>query len=236
MTLVGTVRANKAEIPQEMKAKETRLHGSSAFLFTKEMILVSYVSQTSRTKKKIVLLMSSQHTQPTITSSGKPEIIEFYNATKGGVNTFDQMCATSSCSRKTRRWPLCVWYGILNAASINAFTISCENRARTGISIPKRRTFMMDIGRALITPWAQSRLSSQVLSRQLHTLITTVCDLPSLGSTAGSPGTSLAEGKSPLVRCADCPSKSDRKTRHRCNRCAKPKCPWHLYPICGDCL
>ena len=156
MTLVGTVRGNKAEIPQEMKAKETRQHGSSAFLFTKEITLVSYTAETSRTKKKIVLLMSSQHTQPTIAPSGKPDIIEFYNGTKGGVDTFDQMCATSSCSRKTRRWSLCVWYGILNAACINAFIITCENCEKTGSSIPKRRAFMMDVGRELISPWAQS--------------------------------------------------------------------------------
>ncbi|KAK3894430.1 hypothetical protein Pcinc_001779 [Petrolisthes cinctipes] len=236
MTLVGTVRANKAEIPHEMKAKETRQHGSSAFLFTKEMTLVSYMAHTSRTKKKIVLLLSSQHTQPTIASSGKPEIIEFYNATKGGVDTFDQMCATSSCSRKTRRWSLCLWYGILNTACINAFIISCENRARTGISIPKRRSFMMNMGRTLITPWAQSCLASPVLSRQLHTLITTVCGLPSLGHAAGSPGTSFADSRSPLVRCSDCPSRSDRKTNHHCTKCAKPKCPRHLYPSCGDCV
>ncbi|KAG7175502.1 PiggyBac transposable element-derived protein 4-like 3 [Homarus americanus] len=236
MTLVGTVRANKTEIPHEMKATKTRLHGSSAFLFTKEMTLVSYVAETSLAKKKLVMLMSSQHTQPNIAPSGKPEIIEFYNSTKEGVDTFDQMCATSSCSRKTRRWPLCVWYGILNAAIINAFIISAENRARTGIKIPQRRTFMMNMARALITPWAQIRLSSPVLSRQLRTLITTVCDLPSAGMAAGSPGTSFSDSNSPLVRCADCPSKSDRKTRHRCNKCALPKCPRHVYPICGDCL
>ncbi|XP_066962208.1 piggyBac transposable element-derived protein 4-like [Macrobrachium rosenbergii] len=28
----------------------------------------------------------------------------------------------------------------------------------------------------------------------------------------------------------------DRKTRHRCNRCTKAKCPRHLYPVCGDCM
>ncbi|XP_066973191.1 piggyBac transposable element-derived protein 4-like [Macrobrachium rosenbergii] len=28
----------------------------------------------------------------------------------------------------------------------------------------------------------------------------------------------------------------DRKTRHRCNRCTKVKCPRHLYPVCGDCM
>lgn len=36
-------------------------------------------------------------------SSKKPTMVEFYNQTKGGVDTFDQMCSISSCSRKTRR-------------------------------------------------------------------------------------------------------------------------------------
>ncbi|XP_076038309.1 uncharacterized protein LOC143023607 [Oratosquilla oratoria] len=108
-TLVGTIRANKTEIPPEMKVKETRIHGSSAFLFTTEMMLVSYVSKTSQVLKKMVLLLSLQHTQPTIAPSSKPKVIEYYNSTKG-VDTFDQMCAVTSTSRKTRRWPLCVWY------------------------------------------------------------------------------------------------------------------------------
>ena len=68
--------------------------------------LVSYVSNTSKTLKKLVMLLSSQHAQPNISPQGKPEIIEFYNAAKGGVDTFDQMCSVNSCSRKTRRWPL----------------------------------------------------------------------------------------------------------------------------------
>lgn len=46
MTLTGTVQVNKLEIPGEMKDKTTRTPGSSAFLFTKDMILVSYVPET----------------------------------------------------------------------------------------------------------------------------------------------------------------------------------------------
>ena len=123
MTFVGTVRANKKEISHEMKEKATRERGSSAFLHTKEMTLVSCVSNTSKTSKKLVLLLSSQHPQPNIGSQGKPEIIEFYNATKGGVDTFDQMCSVNFCSRKTRRWPLCILYGMLNAANVNSYII-----------------------------------------------------------------------------------------------------------------
>ncbi|XP_066978822.1 piggyBac transposable element-derived protein 4-like [Macrobrachium rosenbergii] len=123
MTLVGTLHANKKEIPNDMKDKQTRKQGSSAFLYTKEMMLVSYVANTSSTKKKLVLLLSSQHTQPTIGSTGKLEVIEFYNSTKGGTDTFDQMCSVTSCSRKTKCWPLCIMYGLVNAANVSSYII-----------------------------------------------------------------------------------------------------------------
>ncbi|CAE1258351.1 unnamed protein product [Acanthosepion pharaonis] len=60
MTLIGIVRGNKSEIAEEMKEKTTRAPGSSAFLFTKDMTLVSYVPNAP-SSKKIVLLMSSMH-------------------------------------------------------------------------------------------------------------------------------------------------------------------------------
>ena len=58
--------------------------------------MVSHVAKTSRTKKKTVLLLSSQHTQPDLEESGKPEITEFFNFTKGGADTFDEMCVGTS--------------------------------------------------------------------------------------------------------------------------------------------
>lgn len=236
MTLVGTVRANKKEIPKEMTDKATRERGSSAFLYTKEMTLVSYVSDTSKTTKKLVLLLSSQHTQPNIGTKGKPEIIEFYNSTKGGVDTFDQMCSGNSCSRKTRRWPLCTFYGMVNAANVNSYILYKENMERGGNrKVISRQKFMLQLGKALITPWATSRLDLP-LPRSLQSLITTVCNVPSPGSAAGSPGTSFSASSGALVRCCECPVKSDRNTHHRCNKCVKPMCPLHLYPVCGDCI
>ncbi|KAG7156422.1 putative PiggyBac transposable element-derived protein 4-like 23 [Homarus americanus] len=89
MTFVGTIKANKKEVPKEMTDRDNLRLGSTAFLFTKELTLVSYVPTTAKTMKKLVLLLSSMHTQPTIGNTGKPEVIEFYNATKGGVDTFD---------------------------------------------------------------------------------------------------------------------------------------------------
>lgn len=55
------------------------------------------------------------HTQPDINKrTRKPEIIMFYNETKGGIDTFDQhdqLCHSTTVSRKTGRWPLRIFYG-----------------------------------------------------------------------------------------------------------------------------
>ncbi|KAK3893362.1 hypothetical protein Pcinc_002796 [Petrolisthes cinctipes] len=163
-------------------------------------------------------------------------IIEFYNSMKGDVDTFDQICSVSSCSSKTRRWPLCIFYGMLNAANVNSYIIYKENMERVGNrQIISRKKFMLQVRKALITPWATSWLLLP-LPRSLQFLITTVCIVPSPGSAAASPGTSFSDSRGALVRCCECPVKSDRKTHHRCNKCVKPMCPRHLYPVCGDCI
>ncbi|KAK4307506.1 hypothetical protein Pmani_020734 [Petrolisthes manimaculis] len=132
------------------------------------------------------------------------------------------MCSVSSCSCKTRRWPLCIFYGMLNAANVNSYIIYKENMERVGNrQIISRKKFMLQVGKALITPWATSRLLLP-LPRSLQFLITTVGNIPSPGSAAGSPGTSFSDSGSVLVRCCECPVKSDRKTRHRCKSASSP--------------
>ncbi|GLD70151.1 piggyBac transposable element-derived protein 4-like protein [Lates japonicus] len=218
MTLVGTV---KKEIPQVMKVKENRTPSTTAFLFTKELTLVSFLPDKA-SKKKIVLLISSMHTQPSIGPTHKPEVIEFYNKTKGGVDTFDQMCAHYGCGRKNKRWPMCVFYGMINAGVINSWIIHKENAMKRDDNYLQRRPYMQALALALIKPWAEQRLPSSNLSSQLRILICTVLDIPSPGTLASEGGPMAAESSGPLVRCADCPSGSDRKTRHRCHVCRRP--------------
>ena len=59
--------------------------------------------------------------------TGKPEIILDYNSTKGGVDTVDQLCATLSTARITRRWPVVIFYRGLDIAGINAQKIYFSN-------------------------------------------------------------------------------------------------------------
>ncbi|XP_046684376.1 uncharacterized protein LOC124370129 [Homalodisca vitripennis] len=89
MTLVVTLRRNKPEISPEMKETGDRPVGSSMFCFDGHKTMVSYKAKS----KRVVLLLSTTHEQPSINPrSKKPEIIECYNATKGTVDSLDQMC------------------------------------------------------------------------------------------------------------------------------------------------
>nr|CAH7714948.1 unnamed protein product [Callosobruchus chinensis] len=129
LTVLGTLRQNKREIPPEMLHLKGREVGSSRFCFDQEKTLVSYKTK----KNKSVLVLSTMHEGAVVCpTTKKPEIILHYNQTKGGVDTFDQMCGHRSCSRKTRRWPLCVFYGMLNIACINSWIIYNHNLKRRG--------------------------------------------------------------------------------------------------------
>ena len=67
------------------------------------------------------------HNDKNLCDNGKPEVIEFYNKTKCGVDTFDQMCSTYSCGRKTRRWPMCVFLTMVDTSALNAYIILSMN-------------------------------------------------------------------------------------------------------------
>ena len=56
----------------------------------------------------------------------KRETEEFYNKTKCGVDVADQMAKQYLFKAGTRRWPVAVFYNILDLAGINAFATTCR--------------------------------------------------------------------------------------------------------------
>lgn len=65
-----------------------------------------------------------------VEKSDKPELIHFYNSPKSAVDISNQMCATYSTCRKTRRWALRLFYGKLNGVTLYSFIIYTENIPR----------------------------------------------------------------------------------------------------------
>ena len=74
-------------------------------------------------KEKLLLLLSTLHQTDEIALGGKPEIIEFYNQTKVGVDALDQNVRHYSTYQKTKHWPQAIFYNIPDIAGYNAFVL-----------------------------------------------------------------------------------------------------------------
>ena len=53
----------------------------------------------------------------------KPNVIHFYNHTKCGVDNVDQMLRQLSTRCQTRRWPVSVFYNVLDMCALNAWIV-----------------------------------------------------------------------------------------------------------------
>ncbi|GLV37561.1 hypothetical protein CBL_20373 [Carabus blaptoides fortunei] len=81
-------------------AQDSAAVNSCLFGFQKDKSLVSYVPR----KNKAVILLSTLHDDDAMDpDTRKPQIILDYNVTKGGVDTFNKMCAAYSVSRAPER-------------------------------------------------------------------------------------------------------------------------------------
>ncbi|XP_046685761.1 piggyBac transposable element-derived protein 4-like [Homalodisca vitripennis] len=201
LTLVGTVRRNKREIPTSFLADKQKPVNTTQFGLSGQVMLTSFTPK----KNKCVLILSTMHNQPDVNKdSQKPEVIEFYNSTKGGVDTFYKMVHAYSVSRGTRRWPLRMCYGMLDQAGVNAMvlfkkTVPLENM--------KRRQFLKELGLQLARPHMERRLETN-LSKELKATIKAILHIedPQLPL---NPPAKLAK----QARCHLCPRCKDKKVK-----------------------
>lgn len=130
LTTVGTIRKNKREIPKKFLEIKKRPKCDRMFGFKEKLALVSYIPK-SKSKKKNVVLISSMHQDKKIDEATgedkKPEITTFYNSTKGGVDVVDMMMHKYSISRNSRRWPLTVFFALLNIFFVNSYVLYVHN-------------------------------------------------------------------------------------------------------------
>ena len=116
-----TVKANRKNLLVKLlpsQAKESTVV-DSIFAFKRNTTIVSWYPKQA----KVVLLLSTMHHDDKIRDNGKPEIVEFYNKTKVAVDTLDQKVRYSTTYRKTSRWPLAVFYNILDLSAYNEFVL-----------------------------------------------------------------------------------------------------------------
>lgn len=137
--------------------------------------------------------------------SNKPEMICFYNKTKGGVDTVDQMCSTYSVSRKSNRWPLTVFFPTLNVAGINAQIIYRENSKDE----KSRREFLKALGLELVQEHLAYRSTLPFLPRDIKLQINKFIQKQDQAESTGK--NCAAQPYRLTGRCQICPPKKDRK-------------------------
>nr|XP_022906140.1 piggyBac transposable element-derived protein 4-like [Onthophagus taurus] len=225
LTMLGTIKKNKREIPPQLLETKGRNPKTSMFCFDRNKTLVSYEPK----KNKIVLLLSTMHDGAEISEeNGKPMMILNYNETKGGVDTFDQLSSNMSCSRKTRRWPLCVFYGMVNSASINSYIVYCYNTFKRGEKPLSREGFMIELAYRLAKPWMEHRISVPSLRRNLRQNICEILKVDVVDENT------VPQDKKRTI-CFYCPSKLRRMTTTYCVQCRKAFCGTHRGNYCTEC-
>ena len=114
MSLVGTLGKQKQELPPSVK-QQAELFSSKVLKCTDATLMVHQGKP-----RKNVCILSTVHTGVGTFSGAKskPESVTYYSNTKYGVDVLDQMARAYSVKGGTRRWPMVVFYNILNLGSV----------------------------------------------------------------------------------------------------------------------
>lgn len=223
ITMLGTIRANKPELPQELTSARGREVFSSRFAFTDLAALISYVPRRSKT----VLLLSTRHSRPEICerrNDRKPAAILDYNRTKGGVDNLDKLLASYSCRRMTRRWTMALFHNIIDVSAYNAYVVWRETHPEwMQTKRNRRRMFLEQLGKDLVRALILRREHAP-RARTAHEYMV---------DTQGADG---GPSESKRKRCQICPRARDAKTRTVCRGCRRYICSRCTLPLCTVCL
>ncbi|CAF1243383.1 unnamed protein product [Didymodactylos carnosus] len=148
-------------------------------------------------------------------------LIHDYNQSKYGVDVIDQCVGTYSVQRISRRWPLIVFYNMIDLAAINSMTLWLSqypkwNQRKSNT----RRIFLSQLSTDLTVP------QNQRCSQESRLMPKVKLALLSLGYQVPS-GIVIdlnvnAHTNRIKRRCYLCPAKPGRKVRQICDNCGAP--------------
>ncbi|KAH9637284.1 hypothetical protein HF086_006928 [Spodoptera exigua] len=154
-------------------------------------------------------------------NEAKPEIIIFYNATKGGVDVVDQKKEDYSVARITSRWPMRLFFSILNITGINAQIIYKANTK----TLIERRTFLKEVALELVKPHISRRICVENISSDLKFLMKRFVPAPR----------PISEPR-PSGFCSICPRRKNRRSKKACTLCKQLLCTEHITYMCLMCF
>lgn len=163
------------------------------------------------------------HSKGVDLDSGKPEMIAWYNLTKGGVDSMDEKCAKYSCSRRTRRWPLAIFYEVIDICSANSFIMYGSHPQNNS----SRFYFVEELADALVKPHMIRWLQTKNLSNDVRGIIHRIQNILE--------PVQLEDRLETRKYCYIYPPKIKRKTAFLCFQCKKPICLQCSKKCCSTC-
>lgn len=80
----------------------------------------------------------------------------------------DQQVRTYSCKRQTRRWPMVIFYNMIDIAALNAFIAFTKEHPNYQKDVShKRRIFLKELAKELVIPNMVKRSQNPKLQRSV---------------------------------------------------------------------
>ncbi|XP_014467763.1 PREDICTED: uncharacterized protein LOC106740840 isoform X2 [Dinoponera quadriceps] len=241
VTFLGAVGTARPEVPLCFLPRKSRPAGSSLFGFRDDVTLVSHVSH-EKNKKTLIMLSSRHHSVELDPRTNRPVIVEEYSAAKDAMDAVERTRATHSVSRRTTRWPLAVFFALLDVAGMNAQVL--YNVSRRESPQKYRRVFLKNLALALLKPQLQERAKIKTLPVNIRAVI-----LHQVGGCEGNPqqdeqGSSRKRSHEVMSedgavrkkgRCFMCGRAKNTSTTLKCHTCSRFTCKRHMACIKYTC-
>lgn len=221
---VGTVRKDRAEIPEMMKRKDKLQRGE--FLFETSGIVAATKWQDS---KPVTLLTTAVSPKDITTVQRKnkdgtratvycPKVVEIYNKYMGGVDKFDQKKERYAIGRRSLKWWHRIFYFLIDLSVVNSFILYQISR-RTQCD---QLSYRITLARQLINNYnSRKRRGKPVHFLANKKTVPEDIRLSGVGSHFPEKGT--------YRRCRICSTKANEKrTPYTCSQCKVPIC----MPVC----
>jgi len=138
--------------------------------------------------------------------------------------------------RATKRWPLCIFYGMIDIAAINAMIIWKTKNPQWNQNIKhKRRLFLEELGLALVSHQLDFRSkNSKFLNADIQNALAVV-GYPVMKRNISTISHNSTQAK--RKRCSFCELSMDRITSTQCNGCSAFVCNEHSVKriFCNTC-
>jgi len=193
---------------------------------------VSYKSKND----KIIFLLSSLHSNGEINKmENKPEIVSYYDQTKGASNKFVQLCHEYAVNETISNLPIRIFYGMLDQAVVNSFVLYTLNANNQVIT---RDKFLQELSMALIKPFLIQQLLQSEIKLPIKLNIKYFLSKQNLEKiNLDNTRLNISHKLKNPVNCTYCTffNSKIKTTRQKCVACNTPTCTDHRANICLSC-